>query len=225
MTLKSIAAVAATLLLAAAAPAHAQDTVKIGLIAPMTGPFAPNGKQMQVARKLYMQEHGDTVAGKKIELVVKDDAGVPDNSKRLAQELVVNDGVKFLMGFGLTPIALAVGADRDRGQGARRSSRSPAPRSSPRSRPISCARASRCRSPPSIIADWAAQERHQEGGDAGHRLCARAGRGEGVRRPLQGGRRRDDRVAPRAAAEPGLRAVPAARRRRQARRAVHLRAG
>jgi branched-chain amino acid transport system substrate-binding protein len=75
----------------------------------MTGPFAPNGKQMQIGAQIYMQEHGDTVAGQKIELVVKDDGGVPDNSKRLAQELVVNDGAKVLMGFGLTPIALAVG--------------------------------------------------------------------------------------------------------------------
>jgi branched-chain amino acid transport system substrate-binding protein len=109
MSIRSIAAIAATLLLTAAIPVHAQDTVKIGLIAPMTGPFAPNGNQMQTAAQLYMKEHGDIVAGHKIELIVKDDAGVPDNSKRLAQELVVNDGVKFIMGFGLTPIALAVG--------------------------------------------------------------------------------------------------------------------
>jgi branched-chain amino acid transport system substrate-binding protein len=78
------------------------------LIAPLTGPFAPNGKQMQVAAELYMKEHGDTVAGKKIELIVKDDGGVPDNAKRLAQELVVNNKVNVLMGMGLTPIALAV---------------------------------------------------------------------------------------------------------------------
>ena len=84
MTIRSIAAIAATLLIAAA-PAYAQDTVKIGLIAPMTGPFAPNGKQMQIGAQVYMQEHGDTVAGQKIELVVKDDGGVPDNSKRLAE--------------------------------------------------------------------------------------------------------------------------------------------
>jgi branched-chain amino acid transport system substrate-binding protein len=89
-------------------PATADDAVRIGLIAPMTGPFAPVGKQMQAGAKLYMQEHGDTVAGKRIELIVKDDAGVPDNSKRLAQELVVNDKASVLMGMGLTPIALAV---------------------------------------------------------------------------------------------------------------------
>ena len=91
-----------------AAGAQAQETVTVGLIAPMTGPFAPVGKQMEAAAKLYMAEHGDTVAGKKIQLVVKDDGAVPDNSKRLAQELVVNDQAKFLIGMGLTPIALAV---------------------------------------------------------------------------------------------------------------------
>jgi branched-chain amino acid transport system substrate-binding protein len=91
-----------------AVAAAAEDTIKIGLIAPMTGPFAPVGKQMQAGARLYMQEHGDTVAGKKVELIVKDDAGVPDNAKRLAQELVVNDKASVLMGMGLTPIALAV---------------------------------------------------------------------------------------------------------------------
>ncbi len=102
-------ALAVTFAALTATAGFAQDAIKVGLIAPMTGPFAPNGKQMQTAAQLYMQEHGDTVAGHKIELIVKDDAGVPDNSKRLAQELVVNDGAKFLMGFGLTPIAMAVG--------------------------------------------------------------------------------------------------------------------
>ncbi len=109
MRIASVAAIAGALLIAGASTAGAQETVKIGLIASMTGPFAPNGKQMLLGAQLYMKEHGDMVAGKKIELIVKDDAGVPDNSKRLAQEAVVNDGVKFLMGFALTPIALAIG--------------------------------------------------------------------------------------------------------------------
>ena len=109
MRIGLIAATTAALMLGGVVSAGAEDTVKIALIAPMTGPFAPNGKQMVAGAKLYMAEHGDTVAGKKIELIVKDDAGVPDNSKRLAQEAIVNDGAKFLMGFGLTPIALAIG--------------------------------------------------------------------------------------------------------------------
>src|ERR1700675_4952216 len=82
--------------------AAAQDVVKVGIIMPLTGGSAPVGKQIINAAKLYMAQHGDTVAGKKIVLIIKDDAGVPDNSKRLAQELVVNDKVNFL-GAGLTP--------------------------------------------------------------------------------------------------------------------------
>jgi branched-chain amino acid transport system substrate-binding protein len=89
------------------APAQAQETVKIGLILPMTGGQASTGKQINNAVKLYMQQNGDSVAGKKIEVILKDDAAVPDNTKRLAQELIVNDKVNFIAGFGITPAALA----------------------------------------------------------------------------------------------------------------------
>jgi branched-chain amino acid transport system substrate-binding protein len=91
-----------------AAPASAADVVTVGLILPMTGQQASTGKQEEAGAKLYMQMHGDTVAGKTIALVVKDDSGAPDVTKRLAQELIVNDKAKVLMGFGLTPLALAV---------------------------------------------------------------------------------------------------------------------
>jgi branched-chain amino acid transport system substrate-binding protein len=108
--LKSILQIAsaATLAVGFAAPALAQETVKIGLIVPLTGGQASTGKQIDNAIKLYMQQNGSTVAGKKIEVIVKDDGAVPDNSKRLAQELIVNDKVQFLAGFGVTPAALAV---------------------------------------------------------------------------------------------------------------------
>ena len=85
----------------------AQETVKIGLILPMTGPFASTGRQIEAAAKLYMQQKGDTVAGKKIQLILKDDTGTADVTKRLAQELIVQDKVTVLAGFGLTPLALA----------------------------------------------------------------------------------------------------------------------
>src|SRR5512142_3445592 len=91
----------------ALAPAQAEDAVKIGLILPMTGGQASTGKQIDNAVKLYMQQNGDTVAGKKIEIILKDDAAVPDNTKRLAQELIVNDKVNVIAGFGVTPAALA----------------------------------------------------------------------------------------------------------------------
>lgn len=86
----------------------AQDnTFKIGLILPMTGQQASTGRQIEAAAKLYMAQNGDTVAGKKIQLIVKDDTSVPDVTKRLAQELVVNDKVNVLAGFGITPSAFA----------------------------------------------------------------------------------------------------------------------
>src|SRR3979490_2780976 len=98
---------AAATVAAMGATAQAQESVKIGLILPMTGGQASAGKQIDNAVKLYMQQKGDTVAGKKIEIILKDDAAVPDNTKRLAQELIVNDKVNFIAGFGVTPAALA----------------------------------------------------------------------------------------------------------------------
>jgi branched-chain amino acid transport system substrate-binding protein len=87
--------------------ACAEDVVKIGLILPMTGPFASTGRQINAAVKLFQQQNGTIVAGKKIEVILKDDTGSADVTKRLAQELVVNDKASFLAGFGLTPLALA----------------------------------------------------------------------------------------------------------------------
>src|SRR5215469_9784072 len=87
--------------------ASAQETVKIGLILPMTGQQASTGKQIDAAVKLYQAVNGATVAGRKVEVILKDDTSVPDVTKRLAQELVVNDKVAFLAGFGITPSAMA----------------------------------------------------------------------------------------------------------------------
>ncbi|MBK6394326.1 MAG: ABC transporter substrate-binding protein [Betaproteobacteria bacterium] len=88
--------------------AYAADPVKIGLILPMTGPFASTGRQIAAACRFYMQQKGDTVAGRKIELILKDDTGLaPETTKRIAQEMVVQDKVTALAGFGLTPLAFA----------------------------------------------------------------------------------------------------------------------
>ncbi len=100
-------AVAAASLIALGAVASAQETVKIGLIVPMTGGQASTGQQINNAIKLYQQKNGDTVAGKKVEVILKDDAALPDNTKRLAQELIVNEKVNIIAGFGVTPAALA----------------------------------------------------------------------------------------------------------------------
>jgi len=104
--LKGLAASAIAL---ATLPALAQEPVKIGLILPMTGQQASTGRQLEAGVKAYMAQHGNKVAGKTVEVIIKDDTGVADISKRLAQELVVNDKVSVLGGFGLTPIAMAVG--------------------------------------------------------------------------------------------------------------------
>jgi branched-chain amino acid transport system substrate-binding protein len=90
-----------------AGTAAAQEKFKIGLILPMTGPFASTGKQIEAAARLYIAQNGDTVGGKKVELIVKDDTSAPDVTKRISQEMVVNDKVNVLAGFGLTPLALA----------------------------------------------------------------------------------------------------------------------
>ena len=87
--------------------AHAQDSVKIGVVMPMTGGLSAIGRQVKAGIDLFMKQNGDTVAGRKVEVLLRDDAGQPDASKRLAQELIVNDKVDIL-GVGLTPSALAI---------------------------------------------------------------------------------------------------------------------
>jgi branched-chain amino acid transport system substrate-binding protein len=87
--------------------ASAED-VKVGVVLPLTGGLSAVGKQVQAGIKMYMDKNGATVDGKKIDLIIKDDGGVPDNSKRLAQELIVNDKVAII-GSGLTPSAMAIG--------------------------------------------------------------------------------------------------------------------
>jgi len=94
--------------LAAMPLAHAQsDTVKIGLILPMTGQQATTGRQIEAAVKLWQAQNGTKAGGKTVEVILKDDAAVPDTTRRLAQELVVNDKVAVLAGFGITPAAMA----------------------------------------------------------------------------------------------------------------------
>ena len=108
-TVSALCVAAATLAFAFPVQAAGQDSIKVGLIAPFSGPFADYGKQMEGGIKAYIAQHGGTVAGKKIEILVKDSTGpAPEIAKRLAQELVVRDKVDFLAGFGLTPEALAV---------------------------------------------------------------------------------------------------------------------
>ena len=94
---------------AAGATVGAADTgpIKIGLILPMTGQSASTGRQIDAAVKLWVAQNGNKVAGRTIEVIVKDDGAVPDATKRIAQELIVNDRVAVIAGFGITPTALA----------------------------------------------------------------------------------------------------------------------
>src|SRR5690242_12264928 len=92
-----------------ALPSAAAEPLKVGLIAEFSGPFAGYGRQIHNGMKAYLKQHGDTVAGRKIEIVPRDTTGpAPEVAKRLAQDLITRDKVDFLAGFGLTPNALAV---------------------------------------------------------------------------------------------------------------------
>jgi branched-chain amino acid transport system substrate-binding protein len=91
-----------------AVPAHAQQPVRIGLLVPFSGQFTDTARQIDNGISLYIKQHGDTVAGRKIEIIRRDTAGAPDAAKRLAQELIVRENVDILAGFSITPEALAV---------------------------------------------------------------------------------------------------------------------
>ncbi|MDE3177131.1 MAG: ABC transporter substrate-binding protein [Pseudomonadota bacterium] len=90
------------------AAAAAEHVFKVGAILPMTGPFQSTGVEASAGIALYLQEHGASVAGETIEVITRNDTGAPDVAKRLAQELIASDHVQALIGFGLTPIAMAV---------------------------------------------------------------------------------------------------------------------
>ena len=97
-----------SLLISLGTAVAADNTIKVGVVAASSGPFAQYGKQIAAGIKTYMKIHGDTVAGKKVEVIYRDSTGAPEVAKRVAQELVVRDKVDFLAGFVLTPEALAV---------------------------------------------------------------------------------------------------------------------
>jgi branched-chain amino acid transport system substrate-binding protein len=96
------------LLVGSSLGAASAQALKVGVVGPFSGPFADYGKQIQAGIRTYMAQHGNQVAGRKIELVIKDTGGAgPEAAKRLSQELVSRDKVEFLAGYGLTPEAVA----------------------------------------------------------------------------------------------------------------------
>ena len=194
------------------------------MLVPLTGPFTPTGKQLVAGAKLYMQRNGDTVAGKKIVLIIKDDTGNPDMTKRLAQELVVNDKVALLAGFGLTPGALATAPIATEAK-------------IPEIVMMAATSVITTRSPYIVrtsfsvpqttvpLADWAAKNGIKTGGDGGVGLCARHRRGNRIQAALRSARRQSDRILAGPAGQSRLRAGASACRGRETRRADGLRSG
>src|SRR6266571_1472954 len=107
--MKNVLRLLAMVLCLLAGVASAQGTVKIGVIAEFSGPFADYGAQILGGMKTYLKQNGDVFGGKKIDIIVKDTTGAaPEIAKRLAQEVITRDQVDILAGLGLTPNALAV---------------------------------------------------------------------------------------------------------------------
>jgi branched-chain amino acid transport system substrate-binding protein len=105
---RALALSTAAVLAAPRLAAAQSGNFRIGLILPMTGPFASTGRQVEAGLKAYLRRHGESFGGRRVEVLLRDDTGTqPDVTRRLAQELVVRERVKALAGFGLTPLALA----------------------------------------------------------------------------------------------------------------------
>ena len=202
------AASAGTMTLLLGGAALAQQSVKIGLILPMTGPFASTGRQIEAAAKLYMKQNGDMVAGKKVELIVKDDTGAPDVTKRIAQELIVNDKVTVPRRVRPDAARPGDGTACHPGQGA---GHRHGGRDVDDHRGFAVHRAVELYPAASHGADGGVgeQERHQEGRHARIRLRAGHRRRKGVQGALHCGGRRGRGGLARAAPEPGLLTLPA----------------
>ncbi|MGE5094527.1 MAG: ABC transporter substrate-binding protein [Betaproteobacteria bacterium] len=108
MRIRKLALGIAAAALSAALPVMAQQPVRIGVVAPFSGPFADYGRQMEAGMKAWLKQHGDSVAGRRVEILARDTTGPnPEIAKRLSQELVARDKVDFLAGYGFTPEAIA----------------------------------------------------------------------------------------------------------------------
>jgi len=109
--MRKVFAFAAAALALGCAPLARADEVKVGVVLHYSGPFAALGDRIQKGMDLWMQQHGDSVAGNKITLIKRDAAGSVDTSKRLTQELITRDHVQFIAGYVLTPEAMAAAPD------------------------------------------------------------------------------------------------------------------
>ena len=219
LLLAGFVAAAATL---AATAGHAEGTAKIGLIISYSGQFADTAAQMDNGIKLYMKQHGDTVAGKKLEFVRKDIGGIaPDVAKRLAQELVVRDHADILAGFALTPNALAaadVSAEAKKFMVVMNAATSIITTKSPYIARTSLTTPQLNQS----SGTWAAKQRHQDGLYDGLRLRPRHRRRNRFPARLQGGRRQYRRLGSLSGRQSGFLGVRSARQGHQSRCDLHL---
>ena len=206
-------------------PAQAQNTIKVGVIAEFSGPFADYGGQIEAGMKAYMKQHGDTVAGKKIELITRDTKGpAPEVAKRFAQELITRDKVQFLAGFGLTPNAMAVAPVVTEAKVPMIISN--AATSSITTKSPYITRVSMTIPQVSApMAQWALKNGIKQVYTRRRRLRSGHRRRNAVHEDVQGGRRRDRRHAAHAAAEPRLLGGDPAREGREAAGGVRVPAG
>ena len=119
---KQIAKASRALLLSAACfavaldamPAAAQEELRIGFIAPMTGPFAQVGKDMIDGFNMYLDEVNSTFGGAKVKFIVEDSQGKPDTAVTKAKKLILQDKVQLFVGgvlastgYALAPVSTA----------------------------------------------------------------------------------------------------------------------
>ena len=217
--LKGMAAGAAVGLLARRAAA--EDVLKMGISIPLTGAgFNAVGRQLQSAIKLYVQQHGNVVAGRKLELTIRDDGGVADNARRIIQEMIVNDKVG-LIGIGTTPTSMAIAPLVTEAKIATLVLSSGASITVTKS-PYMVRAGFLVGQQSWILARMGVQERQQACRHAGQRLGAGDRSGDRIQDPFYPGRRRDHRIDPHPACQSRLRAVPAAHPRHQSGHGVHL---
>src|SRR5580698_3852808 len=91
-----------------AVPAAAQEELRIGWIAPVTGPFAQVGTDMTNGFKMYLDQSNGTFAGAKVTLIVEDSQGKPDTAVTKAKKLMLEDHVQLLVGGVLAPEGYAL---------------------------------------------------------------------------------------------------------------------
>ncbi|MFZ0608240.1 MAG: ABC transporter substrate-binding protein, partial [Xanthobacteraceae bacterium] len=92
-------------------PAHADD-LRIGLLSPMTGFLSQTGQDMTHGFQLYLEQHNGMLGGAKVDLIVEDTAGKPDEAVTKAKKLVLQDhvdmfigGVLASTGYALAPVS------------------------------------------------------------------------------------------------------------------------